>query len=135
MSRLRWSSPIVIVALLLVTVLVALWLFSFIQMREGKNLGTYQTPEEAMYAHVKREYQGVRRVEIGRTERAMLDRLRFIKAYIYADSRLDGATIPPRGYEEKKCFFVKTKGGWAFIRDNKFPRVVALGQLLLGWLG
>jgi hypothetical protein len=135
MSRLKPSSPVVIVLLFMVVLLTALWIFSAVQLREGKRLGTYQTPEESMYALVKKDYLGVRRVEIGRTDRGMFDHLRFIKAYIYADSRLDGAPMPPRGHAERNCYFVKTKHGWTFIRDNRFPRVVALGQLLLGWLG
>jgi len=88
-----------------------------------------------MYALVNRDYQGVQRVEIGRTNRKVFDHLRFIKAYVYADARFDGDPIPQRGYDESSCFFVKTKDGWTFIHENKRPKIVALGQLLFGWLG
>jgi hypothetical protein len=133
MSRLRSSWPSIII--LLLAVLAALWIFSAIQVRAGKDLGIYQTPEETMYALVSRDYQGVKRIEVARMDREMFDHLRFIKAYIYADARLDGSPVSKQGYDEQSCYFVRTKRGWAFVPQNRFPKVVALGQLLFGRLG
>jgi hypothetical protein len=77
----------------------------------------------------------VQRVEVARTNREMFDHLRFVKAYIYADARLDGSPISERGYSEVSCYFVRTKRGWAFVRENRLPKIVALGQMLFGRLG
>ena len=135
MSRLRMSSPGSIVILLLVIALAIICIYSAIQLHLGKQVGVYPTPEESLYALVARDYRGVKRVEIARMDRKVFDHLRFVKAYVYAESRSDGSELSGRGYDEEGRFFVRVKDGWTFVPKDRFPKVIALSQWLFRRLG
>jgi len=111
--------------------LIAIAVYSTLQVRAGKKMGLYQTPEECMYALMAEEYTGIKRIEIARMNRAMHDRLRFIKAYVYAEGRRNGLPLPEQGYGQEDRVFVRTGGGWTFVRKDCLLAIVALGQWLL----
>jgi|GEM_PF-1782864 len=120
-------SPVIIV----LCALIAVGLYSALQVRAGKKLGLYQTPEECMYALMARDYAGIQRIEIARMDQAVFNRVRFIKVYVYAKGRRDGLPLPESGYGQEDHVFVRTGGGWTFAREDRFPAIVALGQWLL----
>lgn len=132
MSRWRVSSPGSIIILLCVVALAVILIFSTIQVYSGKNIGVYDTPEEGLYSLVGKEYRGVQRVEIARVDRKVFDHLWYVKAYVYAAGRADDDAPLSGGYAEKSCFFVRVKDGWTFVHRDRFPKVVALNQWLLG---
>jgi hypothetical protein len=127
-KRVLFFTSVVIVLL----VLVAAGAYSAMQVRAGKKLGLYRTPEECMYALMAEKYTGIQRIEIGRMDREFFDRLRLIKVYVYADGCKDGSPLPERGYGQEEHVFVKTGAYWTLMKKNRFPRIVALGQWLLG---
>jgi len=116
-------------------VLIAIGVYSTLQVRAGKRMGLYQTPEECMYALMAKDYTGIKRIEIARMDRRVFNRFRFIKVYVYSDGRRDGLPIPQLGCGQEDRVFVKTGGGWIFVREDRFPTIVALGQWLLSPLG
>jgi hypothetical protein len=127
----RRNALLIFPLICLALILIIIGTYSTLQVRAGKKIGLFQTPEECMYALIAREYTGIQRIEIARMDRAVFDRIRFIKVYVYAAGRRDGLSLPEPGYGQENRVFVKTGGGWTVVRKDRFLTIIALGQWLL----
>lgn len=132
MSRRRIFRSGVVVLLVVMGLLMALWIYSTVQLQILKTRGVHSSPADGMYSLVFKDYHGVKKIEVVRVNREIFDRLRFVEVYVWAQGRSDGKSLDDEDYDNPGEFFVRVRKGWVFVPEGRFPHIVALGQWLLG---
>jgi hypothetical protein len=111
-------------------VTTSVWIYSAVQLRVLKDQVVYSSPEDGMREIIEKNYSGVSKVEIVRSEIEVFDYLRFVEAHVWAASRADSKGFSDRNYDNPGNYFLRVKKGWVFVPEGKLPELIALGKKL-----
>jgi hypothetical protein len=99
--------------------------------------GVYASPEEGLRAQARRSYTGMQRMEIEHSgpnkRQGPNPHIWFGVGKVWAEGRIDGKPIHPRGYTYPGTFFLRSEDGWVQVPEGHFPELVGTWMRLFSY--
>jgi hypothetical protein len=129
-KRKKISLSLIFTILFVCVVITSVWLYSAAQLRILKDQAVYASPEDGMREIIEKNYSGVSKVEIVRSEIEVFDDLWFVEAHVWAANRADSKGFSDQHYDNPGNYFLRVKEGWVFVPEGKLPELIVLGKKL-----